>query len=449
MPLLRPRGALRRDLRLSLGDGLAYGVMAGAGEAYLPAFALAAGMPPVLAGLVATVPLFAGGILQMAAPRAIAKAPTLRRWVVGCAVLQALAFVPLVIVAITGRWATPVVFAAASIYWAAGMGVTAGWSSWMCRMLPARLRGRFLGRRQGVAQTSLVASLIGAGIVLQASGGHTAAYAVLFGMAGAARLASALLLSRHGPDIDARPRGRVRLRSIPPRVRGTPRGALIAYLVAALAAAAFAGPFLTPYLLREEGLAYGEYTAFLAAVAIAKIVALPIFGRNVSRIGARRLLTICSFAIAPLPLLWPVSSSMYWLLAVQLFGGAAWAGFDVGMLMTLFDVDDENERTTLQVAFSAMQAVGTAAASIAGGALFASAGSDHDAYLIVFFTSAALRFAAVVLLVRHLPRLLFELPQQIVQRAWVMAIRPWGGTILRPFVEGIDRLMRKDDDDER
>jgi MFS family permease len=115
--------------------------------------------------------------------------------------------------------------------------------------------------------------------------------------------------------------------------------------------------------------------------------------------------------------------------------------------MTLFDVDDENERTTLQVAFSAMQAVGTAAASIAGGALFASFGSDHDAYLIVFFASAFLRFCAVILLVRHLPRLLFSLPQQIVQRAWVLAIRPWGGTILRPFVEGIDRLMRRDDDD--
>lgn len=421
-------------------------MMAGAGEAYLPAFALAVGLPPIAAGLVATVPLFAGGVLQLLAPRAIARAPSLRAWVVACVILQALAFAPLIALALTGTASVPLVYVAASIYWAAGMGATAGWNAWICRMVPERLRGRFLGRRQSVAQTFLLVSLVGAGALLHASGGGELAlhvYAGMFAVAMAARLGSALLLLRHGPDVDARPRGRMRLRSIPPRVRGTPKGALVAYLASALAAAAIAGPFLTPYLLDDQRLGYAGYTAFIATVAVAKIVSLPVLGRMVGRIGARRMLTVSAFAIAPLPLLWPLSSALPWLLAVQVLGGVAWAGFDVGMLMTLFDTADDNERTTLQVAFSALQAVGTAAASLVGAAVVGAAGTDHDAYLWVFGVSAVARLAAVTLLVTHLPKLLLGVPIAIVRDTWVLAVRPWGGTILRPFVEGFERWRKR------
>lgn len=444
----RPRGALRRDLRLSLGDGAGYGVMAGVGEAYLPAFALAVGLPSVLAGLVATVPMLAGGVLQMAAPRLIARTSSLRRWVVACTLVQALAFVPLVVVALTGRGAAPVIFVAASIYWAAGMGMTAGWNSMMCRALPRRLRGRFFGRRQSLQQTMLVTSVLATGFLLHAHADVARdVFAGAFAIAGAARLVSAWCLARLGPDVDARPRGRVRLRSIPPRVRGTVRGALIGYCVAAVSAAALSGSFLTPYLLVEQGLDYAEYTLFLVTVAIAKIIALPRFGRAVGRLGARRLLTACAIAITPLPLLWMVSASLPWLLFVQVLAGVAWAGYDVGVLIALFDVEDENERTTLQVAFSALSAIGTATAALAGGALLGAVGADADGYLWLFLVSTLARLAALTLLVRHLPRLLLRLPQQLVTSAWVLGIRPWGGTVLRPFVEGLGRLRRRDPTD--
>ena len=83
---------MRRDLRLSFGDGAGYGLMAGMAEVYLPAFALALGMPPVLAGLLGTTPLLAGGLLQLLAPRAIARQRSLRRWVVACVVVLNLIF---------------------------------------------------------------------------------------------------------------------------------------------------------------------------------------------------------------------------------------------------------------------------------------------------------------------------------------------------------------------
>ena len=59
---------LRRDLRAIVGDGVAFSVMVGAGESYIPAFALAAGLGEITAGLVATLPMLVGAAFQLVTP---------------------------------------------------------------------------------------------------------------------------------------------------------------------------------------------------------------------------------------------------------------------------------------------------------------------------------------------------------------------------------------------
>lgn len=404
--------------------------MAGVAEVYLPAFGLALGMSPVLAGLLASIPLLAGGVLQLFAPRVLQRVRSLRRWVAVCMAVQALAFVPLGIVALTGRVATGVVFAAASLYWGAGMAASAGWTPWTARVIPARIRNRFFGRRQGIMQAAMLAGLIGSGAALRAATGTShvlAVYACMFGLACAARLVSAIAVARQGAGVDITPRRRMRLRSIPPKLRGTPRGAMLGYLVAALAAASIAGPFIAPYLLHHHGLSYLQFSVFSAVIVIVKIAAMPLVGRALHRTSLRRVITVSAFGIAPIPLLWLVSDSFWWFLVIQTYSGIAWAGFELSMLMALFDAEDDAERTTTQVAFTAMQAIGAAGASLIGGFVLASFGTDHRAYLAVFIVSSIARFAAVMLLVRRLPVLLARLPITVVRGAWTMA-----GDLLRP-----------------
>ncbi len=436
---MRPRDGLRRDLRLSLADALGYGAMAGVAEVYLPAFGLALGMSPVLAGLLASVPLLAGGVLQLVAPRVIQRVRSLRRWVAVCMAVQAASFIPLGIVALThhlrttaarsgeaepGQIATGVVFAAASLYWGAGMAASAGWTPWTGRVVPSRIRSRFFGRRQGLMQAAMLAGLIGSGAALRAATGTShilAVYAGMFGLAFVARLVSAVAVARQGTGIDTTPRRRMRLRSIPPRLRGTPRGAMLGYLVAALAAASIAGPFIAPYLLAHHGLSYLQYSVFAAVIVVVKIIAMPLVGKALHRTSLRRVITVSALGIAPIPLLWLVSDSFWWFLAIQTYSGIAWAGFELGMLMALFDAEDDAERTATQVAFSALQAVGAAGASLIGGFVLGAFGTDHHAYLAVFIVSSVARFAAVMLLVRRLPMLLARLPFTVVTRAWTLA----------------------------
>lgn len=447
---VRPPGGVRRDLRLSLGDAAGYGVMAGVAEVYLPAFALSIGLSPVTAGLVASVPLLAGGLLQLLAPRAIARITSLRRWIAASNVVQALAFAPLILIALLGISSTPVVFAAAAVYWAAGMAASAAWNPWMARIVPARIRSKFFGRRQGLVQATMLAGLVGAGGALHlfARTPHIHyVYASMFGVALIARLWCAVMIARQGPGIELAPRRRMRLRSIPPKLRGTSRASLLGYLIAALAAASISGPFITPYLLDQLQIGYAGYSVFTATVVIAKIAALPALGRMIQRRGVRHVMTICALAIAPIPLLYIMSDAFAWLIIIQVIAGVAWGGFELGLLMALFDGDDDAERTTMQVAFSALQAIGTAGASLVGGALLGAFGSDHAAYLWVFGVSAAARLAAAVLLVREL-RVIARIPVVMVARAWTLAIRPWGGTIVRPIVEGFGRLRRDRDDDD-
>ena len=438
---------IRRDLRLSVGDGAGYGVMAGVAEVYLPAFALAVGMPPVLAGLVATVPLLAGGLLQLLAPRAIARATSLRRWTVGCMIVQALAFVPLVVLALAGGPSEPVVFAAAALYWAAGMGASAAWNPWMARVVPARVRSKFFGRRQGLVQATMLLGLVGAGTALHAAAGTPYVrdvYAGMFALACIARLGSALMIAKMGSGVDVAPRRRVQLRSIPRRLRGTPRARMLAYFLGAGAAATISGAFVTPYVLHNEALTYVQYSMFTATIVVAKILFSPVLGRTIQRVGLQRVLGACAIGIAVIPLMYIASDHYAWLLFIQFYGGIAWAGFELGALIALFDAGDDSERTTMQVAYGALQAIGNTGASLLGAALLSSFGSGERAYVWVFLVSAIARTLAALLVVKNLPQLVARLPATIVVGTWTLAIRPWGGTIVRPIVEGITRLGRRD-----
>jgi MFS family permease len=442
----RPRGGLRRDLRLSIGDAAGYGAMAGLAEVYLPAFGLALGLSPVLAGLIASAPMLAGGLIQLLAPRAIPRVRSLRRWVVGCMVVQALAFAPLVALALAGTPSAAVVFASAGLYWAAGMSATAAWNPWMARIVPERIRSAFFGRRQGVGQATMLVGLIGAGVALTAVAGTAhvlEVYAAMFALALVARLGSAVMVARQGVGVDPAPRRRMRFRSIPPRLRGTGRASMLAYIVAAIGAAGISGPFLTPFLLHHEGYSYGAYAIFTAMIVVAKIGALPLIGRAIERFGVRRVLTISALGITPVPLFVIISTALPWLLVVQIYAGIVWAGFELGLLMALFDANDDAERTTMQSALSGLQSIATAGASFVGGAILGSLGEGADAYFWVFVASAVARFAAVVLLVHGLPAQLARFPQRLVRGAWTIAIRPWGGTIVQAFVEGLGKLGRR------
>jgi MFS family permease len=448
---------LRRDLRLSLTDAVFFSVMVGVGETYLTPFALAIGMGEVSAGLVATLPMVAGGALQLVAPSALRLARSYRAWTVAWVALQALAFVPLIAAAWAGGAPAALVFAAASLYWGAGMAAAPAWNAWMSALIPVRIRSRYFARRQGAAQLGIVVGLLGGGAVLalaQRSGAGLAGFAALFVVALICRAVSAGLIAAQSlPPGSPRPTA-IDLHDIVRRAYRSPQRNVIVCLVLVTAAVSLGGAFLPPYLLVESGMSYGVYTATLACFFLGKVASYRVLGRISRRLNIRVLLLIGGLGITPLPLLWLVSTDPWFFAACQLLSGVSWAAFELGTILSFLDVPDETERTSLLSAYYALNSLAAALASLLGGALLGAYGAGHTGYLVLFVACAAARLVALVAL---LYRARNE-AVRVIPAIRTLAVRPWGGGVIRPVLatlglgrerpaEGAPRPAAADDDE--
>ncbi len=408
-----PRAGLRRDLWISTADAAAFSVMVGCGETYLPAFALAIGLGPVAAGLVASVPVLVGAVMQLITPIAVERLGTNRGWVVICTTAQAVSFVPLIAWALRGHATLWELLIAASIYWAGGMAGAPAWNSWMGTLVPAKMRTAYFAQRNRLAQFGVFVGFVLGGFALQAGerrGATLVAFAVVFAVAAICRLASTacLLACREPVAPERKPAGTAP--PILPRIRGAlaemataPSGSLVVFLWAFSFSAQVAAPYFTPYMLRERGFSYGAFMLVIATGIFAKAVALPSWGRLGSRIGSARLLWLGAVTAAPLSLLWLVSARVGFLVGVQVVAGASWACYELAMMLLFFDAVRERERTSVITVFNLGLAVATVAGAGSGGLLLRWMGEDQTAYFIVFAVSAALRLLTLPLLrrIRH------------------------------------------------
>lgn len=397
-------GTLRADLRLILGEGAAHSVMVGMGESYLPAFVLAMGMGQVAAGLIATIPLLAGAVLQLISPVAVRALGSHRRWVVICASVQAASFLPLAVGAVVGSLAVVPAFAFAAVYWAAGLGTSTAWSTWVATLVPARMRARYFSRRTRLNQIATLAGFVVAGFSLQwgASAGRVlVVFAMLFVLACVCRAVSTTLLASQS-EPQPLPNGH---RAIPPaefvrRFRASGDGRLLVYLLSVQAAAQIAGPYFTPYMLRSLEFSYVSYVALISVSYVGKAVALPALGRVAVRWGTRKLLWLGGVGIVPISALWLISNSFAFLVFVQLAAGVAWAAYELAMFLLLIESIPAQERTGMLTNFNFANALATVGGSLVGGALLFGLGKQPETYLLIFAISSVARAGTLALLWR-------------------------------------------------
>ena len=428
---------LRRDLSASVADGAAFSLMVGSGETYVPAFVLALGLGQVKSGLTATLPMLFGAILQMATPILIHRVGSHRRWVILCAIVQAMSFVPLCVAAWTGWASWTLVVVAASFYWGTGLAAGPAWNTWMARLVRRSIRAPFFARRTRLCQAAVLLGLVAAGGLLQWSAARSAAltgFAVIFTIACLSRMISAGFIWRQR-ELRLDPRSldeRVSLKSFIGRF-GKTEGRLLAYMFFVQAATHLAAPYFTPFMLKQLHHSYATYVSLLAAAFMAKIMTLPAAGRLAHRMGARRLLWIGGVGIVPLAFLWSLSSSVPYLLFLQLLGGVAWGCYELATFLLLFETIPDKERTGVLTVFNLVNASAIAGGSLVGGWMLQRWGADTSAYLLVFGVSSAARGLTLPLLTRvaDVP----PAPEWFDLRS--LTVRPSAGSIDRPVLSTI------------
>ncbi len=384
-----------------MGDGITWSVMVGIGESYLAAFALALGMGELVAGLIASVPILVGAVLQLIAPFAIRRAGSYRRWVIACVFFQAASFVPLAIAAMVGRIPITLLFLLAAIYWGTGMASGPAWSMWVDTLMPERIRSRYFGVRSRIAQIGTLVGFVGGGAWLQwgeANQRPLAAFALLFCAAATIRFLSLRYLAAQ-TEPSPPPSGATSARSVvdllsPLSHRGDRR--LLLYLWAMQASAQIASPYFTPLMLGQLKFSYWRYMLVLATSMAMKAIALPTIGRLARRVGAARLLRIGGLLVIPMPVLWIFCTATPYLIVVQILAGTAWATYELAAFLIFFEAVDSRRRIGVMTLFNFGNAAATVAGSLLGGLLL-TVGGESLGYTAVFVASCLGRLSIVPL----------------------------------------------------
>ncbi len=428
----RPGVRLQRDLRACTADGATFSVMVGMGETYLAAFVLALGLGERAAGLIAAAPMLAGAVLQLAAPWAVRRIGSRRKWVVACAAVQAASLLLVTATAFTegrSRW---LVFLAATLYWAAGMATGPAWNVWVAQIIPAHLRPTFFARRARLCHLGVMVGFIAGGVALQFGhlrGQSMIVFAVLFAAASLFRFISSWMLALHSEPNGAQACESPQLGDLPVRPAGEPFWRILTYMLLVQFAVHLASPFFTPFMISHLQLSYGGYATLIALAFVGKIVAMNWAGAMAMRLGPRRLLWIAGLGIAPLSAGWLISQSFAWLAALQVVGGCAWAAYELAMLLVFFDAIPSHRRTAVLTLYNLGNAVAIAAGAFVGAAILGWWGETREVYLTLFALSSAARLLSMAVLPivpRHAPEL------APVMRT--LAVRPEEGALERPVL---------------
>ena len=403
-PPRRPNGKLRTDLWAGHLEGAAFGGMVGLGETYLPAFALAVGLGDITAGMVASVPLLAGGILQTASPLAIRWLGSHKRWVLLCALIQALSFIPLLMAALAGQISASAIFLVAAVYWGTGLATGPAWNTWMGTLVPRVVRARFFANRTRVSQLTVFVGLLTAGLLLQWANAHgtaLTAFAGIFFVAGCCRLVSLVFLAKQRePEMSRRHMPTLSFMKVWSQIRNAGSGQLVLYLVVVQGAVQFAGPYFTPFMFRWLHLSYQGYVILVATAFLTKVVTLSAWGSLAHRLGAMRLLWIGGIGITPLSAMWIISDNFVWLILLQAVAGVFWGAYELGFFLMFFESIPEEDRTGVLTFYNLANTITWVLGSALGGLVLYGLGTGPTAYLTLFALSSVGRGAALLLLRR-------------------------------------------------
>ena len=411
--------------------------MVGLGETYLSAFVLAVGLDELTSGLVASVPLVVGGLMQTVSPRAIRMLGSHKRWVVICAFLQAMTFIPLVIAACRGAISSAAVLVIAAVYWGTGLATGPAWNTWISTVIPSSIRTRFFTIRTRASQAAVFLGFLIGGICLQLAGTPSQlmmVYAALFAISAICRLTSAFMLTRQSEPIPILPNMRlIPWRELRQHLKHSSGGQLLVYLVAVQASVQMAGPYFTPFMFKQLEMSYGQFVALIAVAFLAKVIAFPYWGRVAHRIGARRLLWIGGIGIAPLSAGWLVSGNLGWLMVIQIVGGITWAAYELAFFLLFFESIPQEERTSLLTFYNVINTLAWVGGALLGGLILYLCEASYNGYMLVFACSSVGRILALVLLSRLT---LHDVEAEDIS-VRTMAVRPNSASIDAPLVSSL------------
>lgn len=291
---------------------------------------------------------------------------------------------------------------------------TPAWFSWFADMVPERIRGRYLGRRQALATVTAVIVSATVSHIVDLDDSFTT-FAIIFSVAAVLGLADIQLfwLVRE-PEMPDRPPMRWWEVVVVPLGDRPFRGYLL-YAFSEAFMFGFAGPFF--WLMGLEVLRIGKFWSNFYVMMVPMVfsaLALPAWGAVGDRFGARPLVTLGTLMSIIFPVCWVLARPGHYhglLATCAVVGGLFGAAISVGDMSMVFSLTPREGRSAYLAALALASSLGWAMAPAAAGAVaevlrplrWQAGGWTFGQFHFLMFISVALRLAHVMLVIPRLP----------------------------------------------
>lgn len=441
-------------------EGALDAVKLGLAETYMSAFAIFLGATALQLGALATIPPLLGSFAQIIGMRLAEGSRSRKQTIVRCIQIQA--FICFLFSLITAGRALPfspvyVLMVLFALYHTT-IGIIAPiWNSLIGDMVPADVRGRFLGARNAwVSGVTLLTVLLGGEIIhlFDKAASTAQGYGIIFAIASVARFISSIAF-RGVIDFAA-------IRSndaafsfwqFLTKAKGSNFTRFVLFVGAMNFANAVSGPYFAMYMLKELQFSYSDYTVVVGSVVLTQSIVVRSWGTLADQYGNRKILRLCGVMVCINPLLWLLSSEFWSIVCIQIYSGLFWSGFNLSVANFVFDAVTPPKRARCFAYQALINGALVCVGSLGGGLLIkyipvesSSALAvlvDPSKFLWLFVVSACLRIASMTALfplfteVRRVQRIRSH---RLLVR--VLSVRPlWGASY--SFVTGLRQAGTK------
>jgi MFS family permease len=279
------------------------------------------------------------------------------------------------------------------------------WVVWMSELVPRRLRGRYFGRRTMwcLAGAATASSL--AGLLLDRARAHGWVDQALAGLALLACLTgwgTVLLMRRQHDPAGAGEPAPINLQALLRPLKDARIRPVLAYQAVWNLAVGVAGSFFGLFMLQHLGIGFALLALHGTVTSLSRMLVAPLWGRLIDRVGVRRVLVLCCFGIAAVPLVWLLPTpTCLWPLAVDaVVAGALWSGHGLASFTLPFELTPREGRPAYLAVLATVSGLAFSAGTLLGGTLAETLPNPTVVFghpladlQVLFVASAVLRFA--------------------------------------------------------
>lgn len=375
-----PAPAIRRSLRASVCDAMAWAVMQGAGTSYVAPFVILVGSSLFQLAAISGLPSLATGLLQLPAAHMTDVLRDRKRIILFCAMLQTVLWavfaVGVLVPFSVGYW---ILLAAFIGHVGAGAFLGPAWQSLMGDLVPQHRRGRYFGLRNSMSMIVQVSAFFAAGWWLafcEEAGttwvvtGRTWGFFSVFVLAGFARLTSVFYLRQmFEPEYQRQDTDHFTLREFIKRAPRAHFGRFVIYSMLVHIAFGLNGPYLGWYLLDQLEFSTGQFAMILTTSMVVMALMQPAWGRLIDRMGSKYVLAIGGNMIIFVPLVLLLCHEVWQFVLAMVFDGLASAAFTMSVGNYFYDVVTPPKRARCVAYNTLFVSMGGAIGAFAGAAI--------------------------------------------------------------------------------